>query len=46
LAGAKWIDIGFEEAHVEDNIVTAAAWPAHPKMLAKFLEVLGTHITH
>jgi protease I len=30
LAGAKWADIGFENAHVEDNIVTAAAWPAQP----------------
>jgi protease I len=28
------------EAHVEGNLVTAPAWPAHPAWLAKFLAVL------
>ena len=40
LAGGEWIDIGFEDAHVDGNLVTAAAWPAHPKWLAKFHELL------
>ncbi len=40
LKGGKWIDIGFEDAHVDKNLVTAAAWPAHPKWLAKFNELL------
>ncbi len=40
LAGGEWIDIGFEDAHVDGNLVTAAAWPAHPKWLAKFNELL------
>ena len=31
-------------AHVDGNLVTAPAWPAHPAWLAKFLEVLGTKI--
>jgi protease I len=43
-AGGRWVDIGFEKAHVDGNLVTAAAWPAHPQWLARFLEVLGTRI--
>ena len=26
------------------NLVTAAAWPAHPQWLRRFLEVLGTRV--
>jgi deglycase len=33
-------------AHVDGNLVTGPAWPAHPEWLARFLEVLGTEITH
>ena len=40
LKGAKWIDIGFEDAHIDGNLVTAAAWPAHPAWLAKFHELV------
>jgi protease I len=43
-AGGKWVDVGYEKAHVDGNLVTAAAWPAHPQWLAKFLQVLGTKI--
>ena len=45
-AGARWGEVNqtFTNAHVEGNLVTAAAWPAHPDWLAKFLEVLGTKI--
>jgi protease I len=43
-AGGRWIDVGFESAHVDGNLVTAAAWPAHPQWLARFLDVLGTRI--
>jgi protease I len=43
-AGGKWVDVGFEQAHVDGNLVTAAAWPAHPQWLARFLAVLGTRI--
>jgi protease I len=45
-AGGTWRDVGFEQGHVEDNLVTAAAWPAHPDWLAKFLQTLGTRIVH
>ncbi len=46
LAGGKWIPNNetFTNAHVDGNLVTAAAWPAHPEWIAKFLQVLGTKI--
>ncbi len=43
-AGGTWVDCGYDKAHVDGNLVTAAAWPAHPDWLAKFLQVLGTKI--
>jgi protease I len=43
-AGGRWVDVGFDRAHVDGNLVTAAAWPAHPQWLARFLQVLGTRI--
>jgi protease I len=44
-AGGRYIDIPVDQAHVEGNLVTAPAWPAHPVWLARFLELLGTRIT-
>jgi protease I len=44
-AGGHYADIPVDQAHVDGNLVTAPAWPAHPDWLAKFLQVLGTHIT-
>jgi protease I len=44
LAGGRYVGIPVDQAHVDNNLVTAAAWPAHPEWLAKFLEVLGTKI--
>lgn len=44
-AGGRYADIPVDQAHVDGNLVTAPAWPAHPAWLAKFLEVLGTRIT-
>ena len=43
-AGGEWIEVPVDKAHVDGNLVTAPAWPAHPEWLAKFLEVLGTKI--
>jgi len=43
-AGGQWMDVGYDKAYVDGKLVTAAAWPAHPDWLAKFLEVLGTKI--
>jgi protease I len=42
--GGKWVAVAMDKAHVDGNLVTAPAWPAHPEWLAKFLQVLGTRI--
>jgi protease I len=44
-AGGNYVEIPVDNAHVDGNLVTAPAWPAHPEWLAKFLKVLGTQIT-
>ena len=41
LAGGRFVDIALDQAHVDGNLVTAPAWPAHPAWLAAFLRVLG-----
>jgi protease I len=43
-AGGKYVEVPLDGAHVDGNLVTAPAWPAHPAWLAKFLGVLGTRI--
>ncbi len=43
-AGGRWVEVGMDQAHVDGNLVTAPAWPAHPQWLRKFLHVLGTRI--
>jgi protease I len=43
-AGGNWVEVPVDKAHVDGNLVTAPAWPAHPEWLAKFLKVLGTKI--
>jgi len=42
--GGTFVPKGWDEAHVDKNLVTAPAWPAHPAWLAAFLRVLGTKI--
>ena len=34
----------FSSAHVSGNLVTAAAWPAHPAWMQAFVKLLGTKI--
>ena len=43
-AGGQYVEIPIDKAHIDGNLVTAPAWPAHPDWLAKFLQVLGTKI--
>lgn len=43
-AGGEYVNLPVDKAHVDGNLVTAPAWPAHPEWLAKFLKVLGTKI--
>lgn len=45
-AGGIYVDIIVDEAIVDGNLVTAPAWPAHPRWLVEFLIVLGTKIEH
>jgi len=45
LAGGTYMEIPVDQAHVDGNLVSAPAWPAHPQWLAKFLAVLGTKIS-
>jgi protease I len=45
-AGGRYAEIAVDDAVVDGNLVTAPAWPAHPRWLALFLEVLGTSIQH
>ncbi|GFM31748.1 DJ-1/PfpI family protein [Desulfovibrio subterraneus] len=41
LAGAEYVNLQMDEAHVDGNIVTAPAWPAHPQWLRKIADLLG-----
>ena len=43
-AGGNYMDIPVTEAHVDGNLVTAPAWPAHPAWMAAFLKVMGAKI--
>jgi protease I len=42
--GGTFVDLPVDQAHVAGVLVTAPAWPAHPRWLAQFLQVLGTRI--
>lgn len=44
-AGGTYADIEVVDAHVDGNLITAPAWPAHPSWIKKFLEVLGAKIS-
>ena len=43
-AGGEFVPAAdtFDNAHVDGNLVTAPAWPAHPAWIRNFLAVLGT----
>jgi protease I len=43
-AGGEYVEVPVDKVHVDGNLVTAPAWPAHPEWLAAFLGVLGTRI--
>ena len=40
-AGGTYIETAADDVFVEGNLVTAPAWPAHPKWLAAFIKVLN-----
>ena len=41
LAGGEFVEVPVDSVHVDGNLITAPAWPAHPAWLAAFLKVLG-----
>lgn len=43
-SGGKYVETAVDQAHVDGNLVTAPAWPAHAAWLAEFLKVLGAKI--
>jgi len=43
-AGGTFVNVGFEEAVTDGNLVTGPAWTAHVEWLRQFLAVLGTRI--
>lgn len=46
-AGGEFIPASetFDNAHIDGNLVTAPAWPAHPAWIRSFLDVLGTPVS-
>ncbi|PAU88921.1 protease [Pseudomonas sp. WN033] len=44
MAGGTYMDIPVDQAHVQGNLATAPAWPAHPAWLAAFVKLLGAEI--
>lgn len=44
LAGGDYVEIAVDQAHVDHNLVTAPAWPAHPAFLAALLKLLGASV--
>jgi len=45
-AGGRFVEQNSDStnAHLDGNLVTAAAWPGHPQWIKKFLDLLGTTI--
>lgn len=43
-AGGTFAAIPVDGVHVDGNLVTAPAWPAHPAWMGAFLKVLGSRI--
>lgn len=41
LAGGTYTEIAIDGAHVDGNLVSAPAWPAHPAFCREFLKLLG-----
>src|SRR5262245_44263236 len=41
LAGGKYVETPVDGVHVDGNLITSPAWPAHPAWLAKLLLAVG-----
>ncbi|MBM9403661.1 DJ-1/PfpI family protein [Gluconacetobacter azotocaptans] len=45
LAGGIYADIAVDDAVTDGLLVTAPAWPAHPRWLAQFIAALGAQVS-
>jgi protease I len=45
MAGAEYVETPPDGAIRDGNLVSGFAWPAHPRFLALFLEVLGSRVS-
>ncbi|MHB8927673.1 MAG: hypothetical protein ACYC9Q_08460 [Bacillota bacterium] len=45
LAGANYVELPWDRAMVDGNLVTAPGWGAVGEWIGKFLTVLGTKVT-
>lgn len=41
-SGGKYVETAIDGVYVDGNLISAPAWPAHPAILAKMIEALGT----
>jgi protease I len=44
LAGGTYVELPWDGAKADGNLVSGPAWPAHPAWLREFLTLLGTKI--
>lgn len=44
IAGGNFQEVDATEAVADGNLVTAPAWPGHPKLIAGFLKLLGATV--
>jgi protease I len=44
LAGGQFVSVDVSDVVVDGNLVTSPAWPAHPKFIRAFLDVMGVKI--
>lgn len=44
LAGGEYVETAIDGVHVDGNLVSAPAWPAHPQWIAAFAKLLGAKI--
>lgn len=44
LAGGTYVNVPVDDVVIDGNLVTSPAWPAHPKFIKAFLDVMGVKI--
>lgn len=44
LAGGNYVETAIDGVHVDGNLISAPAWPAHPAFLSAFVRTLGATI--